>query len=336
MIRVSSGTASVMGFKQSRVDDAPTTAYLMVGERCAYDCSFCPQARGSSSRAGFLSRVTWPELDEEAVVGAFVNLALLGVFRRGCIQVVHSRGVLERAERLVSRIAREWRRAGGTGGPPLSVSVHLAGLHEAGRLLDAGAQRLGLPVDAATREAYTRVKGGSWDAAVEAVLGVAAAHPGRVATHLIVGLGETEDEMVRAIQMMYDHGVGVGLFAFTPVRGTAMAGARPPSLDSYRRVQVAHYLIRRGISRAEGMSFEEGRLVGFGVDAGPLVDLLKRGEAFVTTGCPGCNRPYYNERPGGVMYNYPRELTPDEAGRALRDAIAGMAETGDGEEVVAG
>jgi len=45
--------------------------------------------------------------------------------------------------------------------------------------------------------------------------------------------------------------------------------------------------------------------------------LLSSGEAFRTSGCKGCNRPFYNERPSGPMYNYPRPLTPDEAAEAL-------------------
>ncbi|MCW3977503.1 MAG: radical SAM protein, partial [Candidatus Bathyarchaeota archaeon] len=37
-----------------------------------------------------------------------------------------------------------------------------------------------------------------------------------------------------------------------------------------------------------------------------------------TSGCPGCNRPYYNERPGGPLYNYPRQPLPDEI-RAIKE-----------------
>jgi len=56
-----------------------------------------------------------------------------------------------------------------------------------------------------------------------------------------------------------------------------------------------------------------GRLVDLGVPL-PLT-----GEPFQTCGCPDCNRPFYNERPGGVMYNYPRPLTPVEARRAMAE-----------------
>jgi biotin synthase-related radical SAM superfamily protein len=29
---------------------------------------------------------------------------------------------------------------------------------------------------------------------------------------------------------------------------------------------------------------------------------------FQTSGCPDCNRPFYNEKPSGPFYNYPRKL----------------------------
>jgi biotin synthase len=53
-----------------------------------------------------------------------------------------------------------------------------------------------------------------------------------------------------------------------------------------------------------------------------LNDILQDGAAFQTSGCQGCNRPYYNERPGGVMYNYARPLSPEEAQAAIAELFA--------------
>ena len=47
-------------------------------------------------------------------------------------------------------------------------------------------------------------------------------------------------------------------------------------------------------------------------------------EAFRTSGCPGCNRPYYNERPGQIPYNYPRPPTPAELADAVAMALDGV------------
>jgi biotin synthase len=49
-----------------------------------------------------------------------------------------------------------------------------------------------------------------------------------------------------------------------------------------------------------------------------LLEALKDGEAFRTTGCPGCNRPFYNERPSGPFYNYPRPLKQNEIEQELK------------------
>jgi biotin synthase-related radical SAM superfamily protein len=54
------------------------------------------------------------------------------------------------------------------------------------------------------------------------------------------------------------------------------------------------------------------------------------GEAFCTAGCPGCNRPFYNERPAGPMYNYPRPLTPAEVEAACSEmALASLNQVAD-------
>ena len=54
---------------------------------------------------------------------------------------------------------------------------------------------------------------------------------GNVSTHVIVGLGETEKEAVEVIQRCVDMGVLPALFAFTPVRGTALEAKLPPKLE---------------------------------------------------------------------------------------------------------
>ena len=137
---------------------------------------------------------------------------------------------------------------------------------------------------------------------------------GRVISNLIVGIGETEEEAANFIQMLMDMGVQTGLFAFTPIRGTPLHGHPQPPLDSYRRIQVARQLITLKHARLEDMEFDDGGvIVSFGADPGVFAGVLERGDAFCTTGCPGCNRPFYNERPSAPLFNYPRDLTPEEA-----------------------
>jgi biotin synthase len=134
-----------------------------------------------------------------------------------------------------------------------------------------------------------------------------------VSTHLIVGLGEIEREMVEIIQQCVDMGVLPALFAFTPIPGTTLENYSQPTVPQYRRIQLARHLIFRGVSSYENMSFgEEGCISDFGVDKDILIKTIQAGEPFLTSGCPNCNRPYYNEKPSGPIYNYPRSLTKKE------------------------
>jgi biotin synthase len=61
------------------------------------------------------------------------------------------------------------------------------------------------------------------------------------------------------------------------------------------------------------MHFDENSsIINFGVPLKLLKQTVLSGEAFRTSGCPDCNRPYYNESPGGLIYNFPRKLLNEE------------------------
>jgi biotin synthase len=136
---------------------------------------------------------------------------------------------------------------------------------------------------------------------------------GFVSTHLIVGLGETEKQLCQIIQWCVDSGIKPGLFAFTPIKGTLLENNPPPQLSHYRRVQVAHYLLTKKITVIDKIDFDKmEKITGFGVSKQNLIKIIKTGEPFCTSGCPDCNRPYYNEKPRGPFYNYPRPLLPKE------------------------
>jgi biotin synthase len=85
-----------------------------------------------------------------------------------------------------------------------------------------------------------------------------------------------------------------------------------PSLDHYRRIQLARYLIDEGLSRRERFIYgDEGKILDFGVEQEELDRVIDTGEPFRTSGCEGydgevaCNRPFANSRPGPDMRNYP-------------------------------
>ena len=310
-INVSIGTAGVLGLADVVQTDPPTTAYLMLGGQCARDCAFCAQARSSQARANALSRVIWPPMALDETIRRIDDASRAAGLQRACFQVTSAPGYLSRAAELLR--AMKERTA-----IPLSASVAARDLADVEKLLEAGAERLGLALDAATPAIYRTIKGGDWGRACALLLDAAARFPGRISTHLMAGLGETEQEMVALVQRLRDHGVTIGLFAFTPVPGTRLAHHPQPPLAAYRRLQAARFLIVSGASRAEEMRFDDqGCINHLGLPVSALPEAL--GHAFQTSGCPGCNRPYYNERPGGTLYNYPRPLTREEAARAMAD-----------------
>jgi biotin synthase len=321
-INVSIGTAAVLGLAEVRMDAAPTTAYLMLGGRCRMACAFCAQSRTSHASAlnpsinsgQRLSRITWPPFDEKEVLGHLGEAAARGDFRRVCLQVTVGQGYFRRTLELVEAVR-------GVCDLPVDAAILPRDVGQVEALLSAGVEHIGFGLDAACERVFRRVKGRNWERNLELVEEVARRFPGHVAIHLIVGLGETEREMVEMIQRMHDLGAIVGLFAFTPVRGTAMQDQPPPPLDTYRRMQVARHLISHDLATLGDFAFSaEGQLVSFG--RSDLAKVMADGVAFQTSGCPDCNRPFYNERPRGPLYNYPRPLTLAEAVRAVAELAA--------------
>lgn len=187
-------------------------------------------------------------------------------------------------------------------------------------LAEAGVDRIGIALDAATERLFDETKGSkvagpyTWENQFRKLYeALEVFGKGNVSTHLIVGLGETEQEIISLIQKCVEITVLPALFAFTPIHGTRLEKHAPPLVDAYRRVQLARYLIVAGKARAESMCFDgAGCLTDYGVDKDSLIEIVETGKPFLTSGCPGCNRPFYNEKPSGPIYNYPRPLTRGE------------------------
>lgn len=320
-IRVSVGSAIVLGLMRGKLDAEPTTIYLLTHHqsKCLANCGFCPQAKASKSRADMLARITWPAFPTEQVISNIETLAEEPNIKRICIQALNYPNVFND----VFALAREIRSRTDVA---LSVSCQPFNSAQMKLLAEVGVDKISVALDAATKELFDRVKGTRtnspyrWETQRETLLkAVQVFGKNRVYTHLVVGLGETEKEIIQAIQWCTDCGVYPSLFAFTPIPGTALEALPQPSVTTYRRVQLAHYLIVHGKTRFEHMKFDEDeQLIDHGISKRLLQRIIETGTPFLTSGCPGCNRPYYNERPGGPLYNYPRQPLPDEI-RAIKE-----------------
>lgn len=319
--RPSSGTMAALGLKDIKSDALPTTAYIMLGEKCVRDCAFCAQAKSSGAGAGRLSRVTWPEAEEKDLLEALSTATRNGAIKRVCIQTVGGSSSLMAVVDAVGRLRKACAAQ-----TPISVSFSAtAGLADVGSIIEAGADKVALSIDACNPELHLKLKKSPMEASLKLISDAAANYPGRISTHLISGMGESERDLLLLAARMKEMGVGLGLFAFTPLRGTEMEGHPKPDIRSYRRVQLAFWLIKHHGLKVAGMRFDEaGRLTGLSLKGRDITSLAADGSPFLTSGCSFCNRPYYNESPGTELYNYPEALTCEQAARALSMALDGL------------
>ncbi len=317
-IRLSLGTAIQLGLKTGTLDAFFTTAFLMTyrNGKCNANCAFCPQARESTSSSDRLSRISWPAYPFDEVLD---RLDTLEAIQRFCIQSLNYPEAVEDVVKILKEIRARTSL-------PVSVSIHP--LDSAGimRIRDAGATSIGIAFDACTPELFDAVKGKMrggpyrWESHFKSLTDALDVFgKGNVTTHLIIGLGETEREAADFILAMHKMGISVGLFALTGVRGTTLEKEGPPVLSTYRRMQALRYFLYHGYVTEDNVGSDSRGTLNVEMDSSLLRILLSSGEAFRTSGCKGCNRPFYNERPSGPLYNYPRPLTPEEAADALAE-----------------
>ena len=323
-VRVSLGSATLVGLRGGPLKDPPETVYLMTFRqgRCEANCWFCAQARESKADLNHLSRVAWPVFETRAVLlkvrGASSKL------KRICIQTLN----YPEAFNDVVGLVEAFRKAVGL---PISVSCQPFDGEQMRELKRAGVERMAVPLDASTKEIFERIKGRGgggpyeWERHVEGIKeAVKIFGKGKVTTHVILGLGETDREFCSLAQWLANMGVEVALFALTPLKGTRLEKASPPPVDRYRKMQLARRLILSGKAKFERMKFSaEGEIIDFGTPKEALLKEVRSGSAFLTSGCPGCNRPYYNERVSGPIYNFPRPLSEGEK-EEIKESLEGL------------
>jgi len=281
---------------------------LTYDEGCHAKCAYCGLSDSRQTDTEWANnsfiRVDWPVFPLDEVKAAIsggacphiervcVSMITLGRAREDCIQVVSElRKIIPRISVLITPtiINKDWLQ----------------------RVHEAGADMIGIAVDAATPELFDRLRGKGvkgphkwakyWSTVEEAV---DVFGPYNVGVHLIVGVGETEKEIIESIQRAQDMGAHTHLFSFFPEEGSSMENHPQPPLGAYRRVQVARYIINKKSGTSKMMKFNDReQLIDFGVSPNRLEETVSAGEAFMTSGCRGetmdyaCNRPFGNCTP---------------------------------------
>jgi biotin synthase-related radical SAM superfamily protein len=319
-VRLSTAAAIALGFRGGRLyRDAKVGCINLLMEDddgCLGNCLYCGQARevAQGPECRTLIRVQWPSYSVLEVVEAIRSAAERDPsIERVCVSALTTPDAPQHLVEIVKTIRD---------GTALKVSALVTptvfGAADLRKVAAAGVENITVAIDAATAQLFDALRGGGargphqWERYVQGVKDAVAATQetkGTVGVHLIIGLGESEQEAVQFMQACYDMGARVHLFSFYPEENTGLKGRSQPPLESYRRIQLARHLIDTGRSRAEAMRFESGVLIDFGVSEDEIVAIVREGTPFMTTGCSGCNRPYANETPAqamqGLFRNYP-------------------------------
>lgn len=310
MIRLSIGTAIELGIKRGQSDIPPTTAYIMIGNKCNNRCSFCSQSIESNSRKDKLSRVLWPEYTKEEILDAFKNYEGENI-KRICLQSMDSEESLNEVSKFIKYVNADLNI-------PISLSAKLEDMDEIEKFFELGVEKIGIAIDAANKELYEKIKGTNFDKKIEFIKEAGLIYPNRISTHIIVGLGESHKDIYDLYKTLKGYNITISLFAFTPVKGTKMEDVRQPSIESYRRVQLMTYMMDKGYNGDYFKFGLDGYLEEIEMDEYIKMDILK-GKPFEIKGCKNCNRPYYNERPGHTIYNYSRKLSKEEIKLAIKE-----------------
>jgi biotin synthase len=286
---------------------------LIYNKKCVGRCAYCgiskvrPETKGKKT----FIRVKWPIYKLDEVIKRTISYP--NHFQRVCISMITHPSAVKDTIFITKKLKEKLDL-------PVSLLISPTVIKDKdifNEFKQAGADMIGVALDAATPGLFDKYRGSGvkgphkWDKYWE-VLGWASEVYGNKKTgiHLISGLGESDREMINTIYRAHRMGTRTHLFSFYPEAGSQLEERDTPELLTYRKIQIAAYLINQKGQTPEIIRYDSsGAITGFNYD---LEEILEEGFAFMTSGCPGtddsyaaCNRPLANERPSETFRNYP-------------------------------
>lgn len=290
---------------------------------CHANCAYCGLAReraGAYEDKSFI-RVDWPVHPTDRIIEQMAKYAeRMGRF---CIsQVVHPQTHHDTLE-----LIRRFRARTDT---PISVlcAPPLLNRERLQQYKDAGVDMIGVGLDAVTERTFERrrgreVRGGlHWKKYWEVIfLSREIFGPWKVNCHVVVGLGDSDRELLEFSDRVNRNEIYAYLFCFYPEPDSAMASARRPSLFRWRRIQLLKYLLEeRKISPRDIEYNGRGGVARASIAREVVNWAIEGAAAFMTNGCPeqrtglvSCTRPFGSYRPGEPFRDYP--FVPSSADR---------------------
>ena len=273
------------------------------GEGCTANCAYCGLASrrpGTFMEKSFIN-VDWPVYSMEKIIQAINNAP--AYVKRTCISMITN----GKCRQSTLDMAKQLKKGTSL---PISVLVAPTIINEEYliTLKDTGIDKIGIALDLAAPDLFDKYRGKGvsgpheWDYYMKVlhsgleVFG----HP-NVGAHLMVGMGETEKEVVALMAKLWKMGVINHLFSFFPEKGSAMEDHCRPPWPAYLRIQLARYLIEKNMTGFEDMRFNHlGEIIDLGIEQQLLRETINLGTPFMTTGCTdpdgrvACNRPFGN------------------------------------------
>jgi biotin synthase-related radical SAM superfamily protein len=320
-VRASLGTLGVLGLEIIQMDTPPTTAYLQIytEKRCNANCQFCAQAKGSSADLTHIARGMYIPYDLAAVVSRLKIAYERGYLARACIQTALYDTWWWDTVHLIKMIRDN--------SPiPISLSVFPVNNERFEVIRSLNVNEIVIPLDACTPELFNKIKGKSaggpysWASHMDGIKRASRIFE-KVGTHLLIGLGETDEDAIKLIWELWKNNVNAALFSYTYVPGTQFEIAKKPVSEiirHYRVVQLARYLIIEKLADYTDIRFENNVICDFGIDENTLLSAIEDGSAFQTSGCPDCNRPMANETFSRI-FNFPKKPGDDEIENIKRE-----------------
>lgn len=317
-VRISMASAMALGFRSGRFsrefEFGGINLLLNYEQGCLSDCAYCGLARtrpGDYEDKSFI-RVDWPLVETNAFIDRMAERQA-GLTRLCISMVTHGhayKDTVELTERIRAKVAT-----------PLSILVAPPTLNRERieRFRAIGVDMIGVGLDAATEPLFvehrTNVPAGGlkWDKYWEVIADSRDVFgPWKVNAHVLVGLGETDEELCDLFIRLCDRQIFPYLFSFNPEPDSRLGVQPSAPLWRWRRIQLVKHLIERERLRRGDLAFDEdGALARIHRPRDWVMSHVRQGEAFMTNGCPGpdgepgCTRPYGSYRPSEPFRDFP-------------------------------
>ncbi|MEK6221204.1 MAG: radical SAM protein [Chloroflexota bacterium] len=319
-VRISMAAAIELGLKSGRIDRCNCGCINLLQnypEGCFANCTYCGLARerpGVAEDNTFI-RVAWPLYETDLVAEKIAEKEAQGPVGRVCISQVQDHRAYEDLVDMLNRVNKAAPAV------PLSALVSATTLdvdrlHE---IKETGTDIIGVGLDAASKDLFYETRGRGtkgphdWDYHWKIVRAARDIYgPYHVNCHIMVGLGETDKELVTLFHQLESEEIAGYLFSFNPEEGTVMENDERAPIHRFRRIQLVKYLIENHDLPSEAIEFNDaGNITRLEAPDTPVEIATDTGLPFMTNGCPdragdvACNRPYGSYRPGEEYRDYP-------------------------------